>query len=171
MRKISLGLAVGFLFLVGSVFAAQQTIYTGAGTTTEQDKIKINENFTEVYSNAANAVFCVDVLDETTSLSVEALETFHMPYAMAITAIRAGVTTAPTGAAILLNITEAGTTIFTTQVMIDATETTSVTATTPYVLSDTTLADNAIIAIAPTQVGSTEPGDGLEVCFYGTRTF
>lgn len=83
MRKISLGLAIGFLFLVSSVFAAQQVIFTGAGTTTEQDKIKINENFTEVYGNAANAVFCVDILDETTSLSVAALETFHMPYAMA----------------------------------------------------------------------------------------
>jgi hypothetical protein len=96
--------------------------------------------------------------------------TFRMPYAFTVSEVRASVTTAPTGAAILIDINDSGTTILSTKLMIDATEKTSTTATTPYVLSDTSLADDAEITIDFDQVGSTISGAGVKVYLIGTRT-
>jgi hypothetical protein len=110
--------------------------------------------------------------DETTALTAStsvAKVTFRMPYAMTVTAVRASVTTAPTDATILVDIHESGTTILSTKMMIDATELTSTTATTPYVISDTALADDASITLFVDQIGSSVAGAGLKVWIIGTR--
>lgn len=108
--------------------------------------------------------------DETTAItSGTAKVTFRMPYAMTLTAVRASVTTAPTGSAILIDINETGTTVLSTKLMIDASEKTSTTATTPYVISDSALADDAEITIDFDQVGSTIAGTGVKVTLIGTR--
>jgi hypothetical protein len=110
--------------------------------------------------------------DETTALTASttvAKVTFRMPYAMTVTAVRANVTTAPTGATILVDIHESGTTILSTKVMINASAYTSVGAATPYVISDNTLADDAQITIYADQIGSTIAGAGLKVWIIGTR--
>ena len=109
--------------------------------------------------------------DETTDLEVAtAVATFRAPYAMTITKVRASVTTAPTGANLIVDINDGGTTIMTTnKLSIDATEKTSVTATTAPGITDTSIADDAEITIDIDQIGSTVAGAGLKVVIYFTR--
>jgi hypothetical protein len=92
-----------------------------------------------------------------------------MPYAGTLTAVRANVNTAPTGAALVVDVNEAGTTVLSTKLSIDATELTSTTAATPAVISDSALADDAIISIDIDQVGSTVAGAGLKVALFILR--
>jgi len=109
--------------------------------------------------------------DETTAITTgTAKVTFRMPYAFTLSAVRASVTTAPTGSTILIDINEGGTTILSTKLMIDASEKTSTTAATPAVISDTALADDAEITIDFDQVGSTIAGAGVKVYLIGSRT-
>lgn len=96
--------------------------------------------------------------------------TFRMPHAMTLTAVRASVSTAPTGSTLVIDINEAGTTILSTKLSIDASEKTSTTAATPAVISDSALADDAEITIDFDQVGSSVAGVGVIVSLIGTRT-
>src|SRR5690606_31389754 len=108
--------------------------------------------------------------DETTALTTgTAKATFRMPYAFTLTAVRASVTTAPTGSALQVDINEGGTSILSTKLTIDAGEKTSTTAETPAVISDTALADDAEITIDIDVVGSTIAGAGLKVVLIGYR--
>ena len=93
-----------------------------------------------------------------------------MPFAMTVSAVKASVTTAPTDAAIEVDINQGGTTILSTKLTIDAGEKTSTTAATPAVISDACLADDAEMTIDIDQVGSTIAGTGLKVTINGTRT-
>lgn len=116
-------------------------------------------------------VLAIAISDEATALTVgTAKVTFRMPYAFTLTALpRLSVTTAPTGAALVVDINENGTTILSTKLSIDATEKTSTTATTPAVVSDANLADDAEITIDIDQVGSTIAGAGAKVYLIGQR--
>ena len=110
--------------------------------------------------------------DETTALTTGTAKlSVRMPYAFTLTAVRANVVTAPTGAAIIVDINEgdAFTTILSTKITIDATEKTSTTATAP-VISDTTIADDALITFDIDQIGSVIAGAGLKVSLIGYRT-
>ncbi len=108
--------------------------------------------------------------DETTAATTGTSKvTFRAPFAFTLTAVRASCNTAPTGGAALIDINEAGVTVLSTKLMIDATEKTSVTATTPYVISDAAIADDAEISFDMDQVGSTVAGAGYKVTLYGTR--
>jgi hypothetical protein len=109
--------------------------------------------------------------DETTAITAGTGKvTFRMPYAFTVSAVRASVTTAPTGATIIIDINESGTTILSTKLSIDASEKTSTTAATAAVISDSSLADDAEITIDFDQVGSTIAGAGVKVYLIGTRT-
>lgn len=115
--------------------------------------------------------FVIACSDETTALTTgTAKVTFRMPYAFTISAVRASVTTAPTGALLTVDIKESGASILSTKITIDASEKTSVTAATAPVLSDTSIADDAEITIDITTVGSTVAGAGLKVSIIGART-
>jgi hypothetical protein len=70
----------------------------------------------------------------------------------------------------LIDINEAGTTILSTKLMIDASEKISATAATAAVISDTALADNALITIDIDQIGSSTAGAGLKVYLIGYAT-
>jgi hypothetical protein len=119
----------------------------------------------EVGPLTAIAIACSD---ETTALTTgTAKVTFRMPFAFNLAAVRSSVTTAPTGAALVVDINEAGSTILSTKLSIDATEKTSTTAATPAVISDATLADDAEITIDIDQIGSTIAGAGLKVYLIG----
>lgn len=108
--------------------------------------------------------------DETTALTAGTNKvTFRMPYAMTLTAVRASVTTAPTGSTLVVDINEGGTSVLSTKLSIDATEKTSTTAATAAVISDSALADDAEITIDIDQIGSTIAGAGLKVTLIGTR--
>lgn len=120
---------------------------------------------------AGGGVQCIPVAcsDETTALTTgTAKVTFRMPYGFTLTAVRASVTTAPTGSTVVVDINEGGVSILSTKLSIDAGEKTSTTAATPPVISDTALADDAEITIDIDQVGSTIASAGLKVYLIGT---
>lgn len=147
----------------------------GTGDSPRVAMDKVNDNFDELYADKLNkstvpVALLIECGDETTALTVgDGKRTLRMPHAMTLTAVRASVATAPTDAALVLDIRESGTTILSTALSIDAGEKTSVSAATPAVISDSALADDAEISIDIDQVGSTIAGAGLRVWLIGTR--
>jgi hypothetical protein len=114
--------------------------------------------------------FILACSDEETDLVVGTSKlTFRMPYAFTVTEVRASVTTAPTGGSIKVDIDEAGVTILSTVISIDAGEKTSTTSVAPAVISNGAIADDAEITIDIDQVGSTVAGAGLKVVLIGKR--
>jgi len=114
--------------------------------------------------------------DETTVLAAAStsvpLVTFHAPYAMTLTNIKAGLTAAGTGAALVtVDVHVAGTTVMsTTKVTIDASEKTSGTAATAPVLTTTSVAADAIIEIFVDQRDTNNVAAGLKVYLIGYQT-
>ena len=114
--------------------------------------------------------FIIAASDETTALSTgTAKATFRMPYAFTLTGVRASVGTAPVGSVITVDINEAGSSILSTKITIDAGEKTSTTAATAPVISDSALADDAEITIDIDTVGSSTAGAGLKVTLIGNQ--
>ena len=108
--------------------------------------------------------------DETTALNTgTAKVTLRAPFAFTLTSITASATTAPTGAILTVDVNEAGTSLLSTKLTIDATEKTTTTAATAAVISDTAIAADAELTIDIDQVGSTIAGTGLKVTIHGTR--
>lgn len=108
--------------------------------------------------------------DETTDLTAATDKiTFRMPYAMTLTEVRASVGTAPTGAAITVDINQTGATVLSTKLTIDVNEFTSTTAATPAVISTSALTDDSKISVDVDVIGSTIAGAGLKVTLIGTR--
>ena len=102
-----------------------------------------------------------------------AVVTTRAPYALALTQLpRISVSTAPVGSVLTVDINAGATspaTILSTKLTIDAGEKTSVTASTPAVLSSTTMADNDIITFDIDGVGSGTAVVGLQITLYVTR--
>lgn len=119
--------------------------------------------------------FAVACSDETTALTTGAAKvTFRMPYAFTLLSgaagVRASLTNAQASGSILtVDINENGTTILSTKLTIDNTETTSTTAATPPVISDTSLADDSVITVDIDQIG-TSGATGLKVYLIGYPT-
>ena len=114
--------------------------------------------------------FGVALSDVTTALVVGAsVEQITMPYAFELEAVFVEVKTAPTGAAIHVDINEAGASILSGPLVIDATEFISTTGTSPPTITDTTLAQYAKITFDIDQVGSTIAGAGLKAWLVGRR--
>lgn len=106
----------------------------------------------------------VAVSDETTDLTTgDAKITFRAPQAMALTGVRASLSTVSSSGAVTVDIEEGGSTIFSTLLTIDASEKTSVSAAAPAVLSDTSIADDAEITINIDGAGT--GAKGLKVTF------
>ena len=107
--------------------------------------------------------------DETTALTTgTAKVTFRAPTAMTLTSVASSVTTAPTGATLVVDINVNGSTILSTKLSIDISEETSTTAATPAVISSASIAAGDEITIDIDQVGSTIAGAGLKVYLIGT---
>lgn len=144
-----------------------EAIVAGSGITVD-DTDPANPVVTATASAPTTAI-PIAVSDESTALTTgTAKVTFRMPFAFALTGVRASVTTAPTGSVLTVDINEGGASILSTKLTIDASEKTSTTATTPAVISDTALADDAEITIDIDTVGSTVAGAGLKVYLIGT---
>ena len=116
------------------------------------------------------AIACGD--EVTATAAATAVVTFHMPYAFTLTGIKAGVTTAPVGSVLTVDLNEAGSTCLTTKLTIDAGEKTSGTAATAAVIGGAgpALADNALMTIDVDGVGSGTAGAGLKVYLIGYAT-
>ena len=124
--------------------------------------IKHNDSLTEH--------ILLPVTNETGNLTVGVDKfTFRMPYAFTLTDVRASVNTAPVGSSVIVDVNENGASIFSTEVSIDTTEKTSVTAAVPAVISDPDLAEDSEITIDISQIGSTTAGRGLKILLIGTR--
>lgn len=114
----------------------------------------------------------VAVGDETTDLTTGTAKiTFRMPYAFELTDIKADVVTAPTGASIIADVNQNGSTIMTTDKLeIEATEDDTDDAATQPALTTTTLAARDKMTIDIDQIGSGTAGAGLKVTLIGYRT-
>tara|TARA_R110000824_G_C15156532_1_gene671492 strand:- start:837 stop:1379 length:543 start_codon:yes stop_codon:yes gene_type:complete len=114
--------------------------------------------------------FVVACSDETTDLTTGQKTIFRMPYGFVLTAVRASVTTAPTGSGMIIDIEQNGTSILSTDITIDAGETSSTQAATAPVISTATLIDTAQISFDIDQIGSTNSGQGLKVYLIGSKS-
>ena len=115
--------------------------------------------------------FVVACSDETTALTTGTKVTMRMPFAFTVTGVRASLTTAGTGANLVtLDIEQGGTSILSTKITIDATETTSTTATTPPVISTSALTDDASITCDVDQIDSGGVSAGLKMYLIGYKT-
>lgn len=113
-----------------------------------------------------------DEASDNTASTTIAKVTFRMPYAMTLTGVRCSLTKAATGALFIVDIHESGTSIMTTnKLSVDASETTSLTAATAAVITDSSLANDAVIEIFIDQVGTTtdNTGEGVKVWLIGNR--
>lgn len=110
--------------------------------------------------------------DESTVLAAASttvpVVSFHMPYGFVLTDVKVGCTVAPTGAALLtVDVHEAGTTILSTKVTVDASEKTSGTAATPPVISDANLAEDALIEVFVDQLDTDNVAAGVKLYLIG----
>ena len=147
-----------------SALTGAELVYVGQAGNDAVTTMQDIANLTNVQS------IVVAASDETTALATGAAKvTFRMPYAFTLTAVRASLTTAQaSGSIFTVDINDGGTTILSTKLTIDNTEKTSTTATTPAVISDTALADDAEITIDIDQVGD-GTAKGLKLTLIGTR--
>lgn len=148
---------------------ADDVPFTPAGNIAATDvQAAIEELDSEKAPLANSKTLPIKCTDDVTPIGVATVFTFRMPYAMTLTGIRAGLTTAQaSGSIFTVDVREAGVTILSTLITIDNTEKTSVTAATPPVISDTSLADDAEITILVTQIGNGS-AIGLQVTFIGS---
>ena len=113
-------------------------------------------------------IICIACSDETSNLTTGAAKaTFHMPYTMTLTGVKATCTTAPVGSTITVDINDDGSTILSTKLTIDASEQTSTSAATAAVISAATLAKDSVMTIDIDQIGSGTAGTGLKVWLFG----
>ena len=124
-------------------------------------------------SNAKTQAIMFAVSDEATALTTGTGKlTFRMPYAMTLFAgvsgIKASLTTAgSTSGVTTVDVNEAGSTILSTKLTIDSGETTSTTASTPPVISDTALASDAIITVDIDGLSGGATEAGLKITLIG----
>ena len=97
---------------------------------------------------------------------------FRMPFAMTLNAGIAGVkgslVTAGTGALLTVDINESSSTILSTKLTFDASETTTLSAATPVVISDVNLAADAIITVDIDQLDGGGVAAGLKITLMGS---
>jgi len=130
---------------------------------------------TDAYGNAKWAAGGIEIIefalsDEVSDLTVNTNAfTNRMRFGFRIQDIRINVTTAPTGAKIIVDLLKNGTSVFDTKISIDLGEKTSVTASVPYVLDGTDFDDNDEYTVKIDQIGSVVAGVGLKMMLQGIR--
>jgi hypothetical protein len=107
--------------------------------------------------------------DEATALTAAtSVLTVRVPFGCTLTAVRASLSVTSSSGLVTVDINEAGTTILSTKLSIDASEKTSTTAATAAVISDAALADDAELTFDIDAAGT--GAKGLKVKLYVTRT-
>ena len=107
---------------------------------------------------------------ETDSTVDTAVGRMPMPYAFILTDVELELAVAPVGSTYIVDINKNGTTVLSTALSIDATETTSRTAATAAVISVSTFAAGDIVTVDIDQIGSSTAGQEPVVTLIGTRT-
>ena len=157
----------------GTVAAGDDTRFVPAGGTAGQvfTKSSGTDYDADWATPTVSDVFIIACSDETSDLTAGTNKArLPMPYAGTLTAVKCDVNTAPTGSTLVVDINEAGVSVLSTKLSIDVGETSSSTAATPAVISDSALASGAVISIDIDQIGSTVAGAGLKVTLYVTRS-
>jgi hypothetical protein len=150
---------------------ARQRLSIGSANQILQVKSNLPSWETVAGNVAPTISFIVSLTAEDGDLTVaDDLAQIRMPFAFTLTEVRAFVNTAPTGAGLTFDITEAGSTVLSTLLTIDVSEKTSESASTPPVISDTALADDAIIGFNCDVIGSTLAGAGGKIMLIGYQT-
>jgi len=145
-------------------------VITGGTTGQVLAKASNTDYDTEWVTQTEQDAYIIACSDEATALTTGTNKArFRMPFAGTLTAVKASVNTAPVGSTLVVDINESGTSVLSTKLSIDASETTSATAAVPAVISDSALADDSIISIDIDQIGSGTAGEGLKVTLYVTR--
>lgn len=121
---------------------------------------------TTIYSEEVHGIALSDETTEITTGTNKA--TFSLPYAFTVTGVYATLNTVSSSGTPTVDINEAGTTILSTKLTIDANEKTSGTAATPAVISDASIAANAEIGFDIDTAGT--GAKGLKVFIQGYRT-
>jgi hypothetical protein len=146
---------------------ALYTIVTASGVATALTEWRVATSSPTSAPAPPVKVIQVACSDEATALTTgTAKVTFRMPYAMTLTAVRASLSTASSSGLPAIDINEAGVSIFSTTLTIDAGEKTSTTAATPAVVSDANLADDAEITVDIDTAGT--GAKGLKITLIGT---
>lgn len=111
----------------------------------------------------------IEIAKDGTAITGSSQYTFRAPFAMTLTQIpRALLSVASSSGSVSLDITAAGSSIFTTQLSIDESEKTSVTAATPAVLGTTNISNDSEIIFDVVSAGT--GAEGLKVIMYYKRT-
>lgn len=144
-----------------------------SGLTATNVKAAVDELAAGVAGKVAKAMFpvceTIAISDETTALTTgTAKVTWRAPYAFTLTAVRAQLNTASSSGTPTFDINEAGTSVLSTLLTIDSGELTSVTAATPAVISDSAIADDAILTFDIDAAGT--GAKGAKIVLYGTRS-
>lgn len=156
--------------------AAADTLTLVAGTSVTMttnattDTLTINAPVTQCFTIALTPPDQVNPASATNNI-----DSFPMPFAFTLNAmdvtppgVEISNRTAPTGAALLtVDINEAGTSVISTKLTIDASETDSTTAAAQAVISDGSLAANAIISFDVDQRDQSGTGTGLKARICG----
>ena len=121
------------------------------------------------YSRTNSFVIACGAEDE--ALTTGTKVTFRLPFAFTVTEVRASLTVAGTGANLVtLDFEQNGTSILSTKITIDATETTSTTASAQPVISTSALTDDASIDCDVDQIDSGGASKGLKMYLIGYKT-
>ena len=149
---------------VTSLVGADTFPVVQSGTTKEAD---INDVL-----NLVPVCVTVALSDESTPITAGTTKmSFRMPFGMVLTDVRTSLVGAgSTSGLTTIDINETGTTILSTKLSIDFGELTSTTAATPAVISDSALADDALIEIDIDAVTGGADEVGLKLHMIGTRT-
>lgn len=125
---------------------------------------------TTAFVYSMEQIMVIALSDEVTSITTGTSKVvFRAPFAMTLTKIpRASLTTASSSGIPTVDINEAGSTILSTKLTIDANEKTSTTAATAAVLSDSSIADDAEITFDIDVAGT--GAKGLKVVLYYKRS-
>jgi len=176
-QRTTLGLGGAALLNVGTttgtVAAGDDSRFVPAGGTAGQvfTKSSGTDYDADWATPTVSDVFIIACSDETSDLTAGTNKArLPMPYAGTLTAVKCDVNTAPTGSTLVVDINEAGVSVLSTKLSIDVGETSSSTAATPAVISDSALASGAVISIDIDQIGSTVAGAGLKVTLFVTRS-
>ena len=165
--------------LTGTIADAQMPDLTGdittsagaVATTIGADKVLLSM----VAPAAKTEMIAIALGDEATVLAAASTSvpvvTYHMPYAFTLTNVKVGLTVAGTGAALVtIDVHEAGTTVLSTKVTVDATEKTSGTAATQPVVSDSALAVDSLIEIFVDVIDTDNVASGAKVYLIGYQS-
>jgi hypothetical protein len=108
------------------------------------------------------------ISDETTSITTGTAKiTFRAPYAFTLTGVRASLSTASSSGLPTFDIKQGGVSVLSTKVSINASAKTSIGATTPPVISNSTITDDAEITIDITVAGT--GAKGAKITLLGTK--